>query len=265
LVDVQQADWHVKVMDFIRSRISNLTKRTLARHGIVLLRPKSNFGHDPWVDIQRLADAWNYSITSFFDVGANDGETALSALRQFPRARVTSFEPHPDTFSRLIDRLGSEIRFTGVNAALGTEIGEVEMFEYHSSKINSLTACAPYAVRHRAKSERIFVQCQTLDAYCEYNHIDQVDILKLDTEGYDLMVLQGGCAMLRQQAFKFIYVEFNDLRPKEGAFGGGLTPIDDLLRPRGYRFVASYTDYIVTQGELFAVSNALFALPPPPV
>jgi len=255
----------VKVIGFIRSRISNLTKRTLARRGIGLIRPKSKFGHDPWVDIQRLADAWNYSITSFFDVGANDGETALSALRQFPSARVTSFEPHPGTFARLIGRLSGQIRFTGVNAALGTQIGEVEMFEYHSSKINSLTAYAPYAVRHRAKGERILVQCQTLDAYCEYNHIHQVDILKLDMEGFDLMVLQGSCGMLRQQAFKFIYVEFNDLRPKEGAFGGGLTPIDDLPRPWGYRFVASYTDYIVTQGGLFAVSNALFALPPPPI
>jgi len=38
-------------------------------------------------------------------------------------------------------------------------------------------------------------------------------------------------------------------------------PFDVLLRPYGYRFVASYNDYIGTSGEMFSVSNALFALP----
>jgi hypothetical protein len=68
--------------------------------------------------------------------------------------------------------------------------------------------------------------------------------------------------MLQKHAIKFICFEFNDLQSKEGTFGGALMPIDALLRPHGYRFVASYNDYIVTHGEMFSVSNALFALPP---
>jgi len=178
---------------------------------------------------------------------------------------VTGFEPHPVTFSTLMAKLGTTSRFNGVNSALGAEAGEAKMFVYDCSKINSLTAEAPFAVRHRKSAHAIPVSCSTLDSYCAQNGIERIDILKVDTEGYDLRVLQGSATMLQKQAFRFVYVEFNDLQPLDGVFGGSLLSIDTLLRPFGYRFIASYNDYIVTEGEMFSVSNALFALPPPAV
>ena len=68
--------------------------------------------------------------------------------------------------------------------------------------------------------------------------------------------------MLQRRAIKFVFVEFNDLQPQKGRSGGALLPIDSLLHPNGFRFIASYNDLIVTEGEMFSVSNALFALPP---
>ncbi|MDT3378357.1 FkbM family methyltransferase [Labrys neptuniae] len=249
-------------MGVLRAQISRLVKRVLARHGLLLIRTGAKFGHDPWADIRHLAEDWRYPIVTVFDVGANDGETAALALRKFPGARIVSFEPHPDTFAVLMQRLGQEPRFTGVNTALGTQTGTVDMFEYPSSKINSLSDRAQYALRYPQGATQISVRSMTLDAYCQQNGFEAVDILKLDTEGFDRMVLEGGRAMLERRAIKFIYVEFNDLQPKEKAVGGDLISIDTLLRPHGYRFVASYNDYVVAEGEMFCVSNALFALPP---
>ncbi len=68
--------------------------------------------------------------------------------------------------------------------------------------------------------------------------------------------------MLAQKAIKFIYFEFNDIIPRRDASGGTLAPIDQLIRPHGYRFIATYNDYVLPEGELFLVSNALYALPP---
>ncbi len=34
-----------------------------------------------------------------------------------------------------------------------------------------------------------------------------------------------------------------------------------MLQTAGYRFIASYSDYVVSEPPMFSVSNALFALP----
>ncbi|MCP4410449.1 MAG: FkbM family methyltransferase [Gammaproteobacteria bacterium] len=106
----------------------------MARQGFALFRPAIQFGLNPRADVHHLAGAWSDPITSFFDVGANDGGTTVTALHQFPKAQVYSFEPHPDTFSALVTRIGGEPRVTCVNSALGSDVGEVEMFEYEGSQ-----------------------------------------------------------------------------------------------------------------------------------
>jgi len=68
--------------------------------------------------------------------------------------------------------------------------------------------------------------------------------------------------MLSAGNVRFVYAEFNDMLPKLGTTGGALVPLSEFLAPFGFRFVATYTDYIVTHGEMFTVANALFALPP---
>ena len=118
-----------------------------------------------------------------------------------------------------------------------------------------------FAVRFGTRARKIQTECTT-DAHCAQAGVKSVGVLKIDTEGADLAVLRGATGMLSRGAIDFVYVEFNDLQPKPGTTGGALVPIDDLLRPHGLRFIATYNDYIVTEGEMFAVSNALFAHPP---
>lgn len=93
-------------------------------------------------------------------------------------------------------------------------------------------------------------------------NLDAIDVLKVDTEGFDLEVLKGAVNLLAAGLIRFIYFEFNEILNREGVFGGALAPIAELITPYGYRFVATYNDYVVTEGEMFGVSNALFALPP---
>jgi FkbM family methyltransferase len=248
-------------MNFFRSRIVKSVKWMLERQGRVLA-PSSQFGLNPFTDVRRLADAWKNPIETIFDVGANDGETALTVLEEFPEARVLSFEPHPSTFAKLVARVGCSPRFRGFNLALGTDIGEVEMIEYDESKTNSLTPDARFAKRFKTQGRSIRVKETTIDTFCSENLIGRIDFLKIDTEGFDLVVLQGCCSMLQKQSIRFILVEFNDLQPREGVFGGALLPFENMLSPFGFRFVAAYNDYINTQSEMFFVSNALFCLPP---
>jgi FkbM family methyltransferase len=250
-------------MHLVHSQLGKSVKYFLIRSGFSLVQLSSRYGVEPFSDIRRLSEKWNYSIRTFFDVGANEGQTALIALLYFPQARIFSFEPHPATFSALLSKLGNRKNLQCVNLALGSQAGELEMFEYESASVlNSMVPDAQFAVRFGTVGRPIPIQCTTLDRFCSEAGIDALDVLKIDTEGFELEVLHGASRMLQSRAIKFVFVEFNTLQPQEGRSGGALLPIDSLLYPHGFRFIASYNDMIVTEGETFLVSNALFALPP---
>src|SRR4029077_11332413 len=114
----------------------------LDRFGYVLW--KKNFmvyGVLPFLDIERLSRDWGIAVKIFFDVGANVGQTAEEALKQFPQAKVYSFEPHPVTFARLSKRV-RDPRVESFPLALSDGEGQVAFFEYAitggGTHINSL-------------------------------------------------------------------------------------------------------------------------------
>jgi FkbM family methyltransferase len=246
----------------LRSVVVRPIKWALHRTGRTVIN-RNMYGYDAFADIKRLSLAWQYCIDVFFDVGANDGGTITRARHNFGGCRIIAFEPHPKTFGQLTYSMAKIPNVELLNVALGSEIGEKMMFEYDFSPINSLLPNAQFAVRFsKDASKQIQVDCTTIDRFCSDRRIKKIDILKIDTEGFDFDVLKGATSMLAQHAIRFIYFEFNDITPRSGASGGALMPIDQLIRPHGYRFIATYNDYVVPEGELFLVSNALYALPP---
>jgi len=193
-----------------------------------------------------------------FRCGCQHGQTSLTVLAHFPNADVYSFEPHPDTFDRLAVALRGR-RAQAFNIALSDKSGRAELFTYEMDLINSLTPTATYAVRfgETAKSS-ISVQVSTVDEFCSSHRIGTIDVLKVDTEGCDLDVLKGAVEKFKSRKVKFVYTEFNDILERAGRTGGALAPISAFLDPFGFRFVTSYTDYVVADGEFFSVHNALF-------
>jgi FkbM family methyltransferase len=250
----------------LRSLIGRPIKWAFARAGYDVFSRAENYdipyGHDALLDIQRLSQTWHYSIDVLFDVGANDGQTIRRVRDRFGNCRIIAFEPHPKAFLNLTENVKWASNVELVNLALGSEGGDKVMFEYNCSLMNSLLPNAQGAVRWGLEARHIEVHCTTLDSFCSDYDIKWIDVLKIDTEGFDFDVLKGASSMLARQAVKFIYFEFNDISPRGDASGGALAPIDQLIRPHGYRFIATYNDYVVLEGELFLCSNALYALPP---
>ncbi len=219
------------------------------------------FGLHYLQDIHRLASAWHISIHTLFDVGANTGQTALELLARYPAARIFSFEPHPTTFAQLRTTISPHPNVTATNSAIGAAPGVLPMTTYDLSTINTLRPDFHASGRFRA-TNFIDVPVTTLDLFCATHAIPTIDLLKIDTEGFDLMVLQGATTLLANGKVTFVYVEFNDLDITGDESGSSLFAIDAYLRPFGYRFIATYNDYNNLEGRLFQSSNALFALPP---
>lgn len=224
------------------------------RHGSVL-----PFGVDYQHDIHRLASIYGTSVNVFFDVGANIGQTSSAALTMFPKATVFAFEPDETSFATLTKNTNSS-RVRPFNIALSDRSGKARFFDYGAlATSNSLVEDSEYAARAKHPATIRNVECETLDAFCARLSIDHIDVLKVDTEGHEMAVLQGAAQMLAAHRVQFVNLEFNTLLPKSGASGGALLPIANVLEPLGFRFVTSYAEYMITTGELFVTSNALFA------
>ena len=60
----------------------------------------------------------------------------------------------------------------------------------------------------------ISVQTQTLDNFCLEKKINNIDVLKIDTEGNELNVLKGAKKLLEQNKINIIYTEISETKKR---------------------------------------------------
>ena len=148
----------------------------------------------------------------FFDVGANVGDYTASLLKVFPKARIYAFEPHPRNFSAL----QGNVPLTQVkcyNLAVGETRGELELYDradYDGSSHASLHKAVISDI-HKQDIVTLPVSVETLDEFCVNNGINEIDFLKIDTEGNEFSVLLGAKDLLKNQKIKYISFEFNEM------------------------------------------------------
>ena len=241
----------------LKSIKSNI-KKVARKFGLEIGRyPAFTIGENAFKDVATISRGLDFPVSIVFDVGANRGNFSEEALNLFPESRVYGFEPHPKTFEILTSRVRTD-RFSAHKIALSDRKGAVNFFDYGGlGHTNSLVDNARFAVRFNQSATRIQVDCQTIDDFCSENNIEEITLLKIDTEGNDIRVLKGAKSLLERRKIKMVYFEFNDYFAKEGVEGGSLHEVAEFLAPFGFCFVATYTDYIVTEGKFFVVANCL--------
>lgn len=121
------------------------------------------------------------------DVGANIGCTAI-LLSQLA-ARVVAFEPTPRTYSSLVRNIGQSglANIRCENYALGSVEG-TSTISYSGQDRSG--ASIGEAAKGVGESDQIRVQ--RLDSVYPGLQIDRVDFMKLDVEGFEGKVIEGG-------------------------------------------------------------------------
>lgn len=140
-----------------------------------------------------------------FDVGAYNGRVTGRYLEMFPNATVYAFEPSPANvklFHERLPRLDGHERVDFYETAVLDYVGEtcfyLSIFDATSSALKT-TNYEPL--------DKITVPVTCLDAFCEQNGIEHIDLLKVDAEGTDLRVFQGAKNLLSEQKVGLIYCE----------------------------------------------------------
>ncbi len=208
-------------------------------------------GEDPFRDMRKLATP----RPVIFDVGANTGETLEKFRAHFKRAVIHAFEPAPSPFGELVKRATEVPNLRLNNFALGPKRERRILNENQRSTMSSFLELGPAG--WGSVKERRPVEVDTLDGYCEREGVSHIDILKLDTQGFDLEVLKGGEGLIREGRVHLLFMEviFSEMYK-------GLPSFDEVYRfvtERGFRLVSFYDFYY--QKRMAGWADALFVNP----
>jgi FkbM family methyltransferase len=145
-----------------------------------------------------------------FDVGANQGQF-LRLVEEELRGvslQIHAFEPSEFTYQRLLKNSQGFNNVTLNHAGLGKSASEMRLF--YDEPGSGLASLSKRKLEHFGidfkYSEQ--VRIDTLDDYCEKHAIQTIDLLKLDVEGHELDVLQGGLHMFNRRKVRMISFEF---------------------------------------------------------
>jgi FkbM family methyltransferase len=147
-----------------------------------------------------------YRVDIVFDVGANVGQSSKIYLNRFPSSHIYCFEPVGDTFHQLQDNLKGIERVDCYQLALGSSKGKGKMVMQGSSVMFYLLGQSKESPMNNDVATES-VDIITLDEFCRTKRIDQINYLKIDTEGGDLEVLKGAANMLTEQRIDLVEVE----------------------------------------------------------
>jgi FkbM family methyltransferase len=171
---------------------------------------------------------------TFFDVGANIGIYSLIAANQSPNSRVFAFEPHPVTFSFLMENV--RINFYG---------NQIKCFQFALGDSNTKTLFRNSAgdstnrvIKDTDENiEALEVILRRGDSFCaEMGIVPQV--MKIDVEGYENQVLTGFANVIDE--VQLVFVESWEIETTGGVLkdlGGFLGPFKVDYRKR--RFVSA--------------------------
>ena len=156
--------------------------------------------------IKLIKDEIKYSL----DIGANTGRYSKLLLEK-TNTKLYSFEPLPKAYKELskLKEIYSN-RFECFNFAIGQNCSS--KFIYHSNRISEKASLIKnlenLSFIGKANKNKTLIKVKSLDSILNYFD-KKIDFIKIDTEGYEKNVLDGGKKFLSKHKPKFIQLEFN--------------------------------------------------------
>lgn len=178
------------------------------------------------------------SDSTYVDVGTNRGQVLGEAVRAAPRGRHVAFEPIP-ALAAVLART-----FPAVDCrqmALGAEPGRAEFCHFRALDGWSGLRRSPVVSDERGDPEYIAVQVSTLDA--EVGDLRPA-VIKIDVEGAELDVLEGGRSVLERAKPLLI---FEHVASTSALYDAPPAAAWDLLADIGYEILTVTGDGPVTR------------------
>ena len=184
-----------------------------------------------------------YKIDTVIDVGSHHGEYINHINKNFHVRKIYGFEPSPVNFKELANRVSKkkniEIYNLGVDKVKRKTLLN-QNIESSSSSINNLNPESKYFkkkyfffnfLKKKGFSTPVKISTTTLKDFIDNKKLKVIDILKVDTEGYEYNVILGLDEKIK--LIKAIHLEhhFDDMILKNYK----LTDIHKYLVDKGFK------------------------------
>jgi FkbM family methyltransferase len=191
--------------------IGRAIDRVLRPRGYCLARTgECHAGVDLIVDAIRLLDGRDAAFT-VFDVGANLGQSISHIQKTFSgQTTIHAFEPSPETFKKLSASFGGTDGVHLWNIGLGSSNQAGTLNECPKAPwINSFLPLVTDQWGTFSRTSEVAIR--TLDDFAAEHRIDRIDLLKIDTQGFDLEVLRGADRSLASTSLVLVELLFSEL------------------------------------------------------
>lgn len=183
------------------------------------------------------------------DVGANFGAFAIPFSTFVPHARIFAFEPNPHTAQALRRNL------------LINEAGNVTVIEAIISHRNDMLGFSnssdPATNRIiEDNSNGLTVRSITIAEFCRDNAIDEIDFLKIDVEGAEMLALEGARPLFERGKIRAGMIEV--CPGNLSIYGNSVQDLSDFFDSNGYSLKVIGGNHANPNSEEVLLANAIF-------
>ncbi len=214
-----------------------------------------------------------------FDIGSDKGLFIEKFKNIFESCFIYSFEPNIETFAKLKKKYRSDNKIIINNFGCSDKKSKKKFYISNVSGISSffkISTKTDYYSRKASNNnldtllkKTTHVETNTIDNFCKINDIKHIDILKIDTEGYEEKVISGAKRMLKNQKVDIIQIELthSDIYKNQNSnfVKNSFYGLEKFLIPNKYRLLlidgGSYQDLKlcpVWKSELLYISEKAY-------
>jgi len=183
-------------------------------------------------------------FNTIIDVGSHRGELLKSLTNfNYKYENYIAFEPVSSLYSYLEREFSKEENLTLYNLALGNRVSKDKIYMNAFSSTNTFKQTNNNLFKYKIKNALSYFMATTSENIYEEVQIEKLDnfidkipeplsLLKVDTEGYELEVLQGSKNFLTEHNPKFLIIE---IQKQENYLNYNPDRIEKLILDLGYK------------------------------
>ena len=247
--------------------MKNIIQKLVNLFGYKITKLKSTIPYN-------LDDITKFLITKsdpvILDVGANKGQSINRYKKLFSNPIIHSFEPNIDEVNILKSKYINDKNLYLNNVAVGDKKGNLEFNINVRSGHSSFKNLIPNTtwIKKRSKrfkvddknytTKKINAEIITLDDYVNEKNFTNIDILKIDTQGFEDKVLLGAKNLLKNNRIKLVQLELIFSEIYEDPLN--IYDVEKTLIPNNYKLFGinnggSLISNYIYQSDFIYISN----------